>query len=526
MLVIVILAIFVLFSFVKKQEKQINVVIKNLHENSAKLFELSVLGEDYIFFGDREKVNEWKKLHGEILYNIDSLHFPNKEVSILVGEVRSDIWRLSRIIEEAFDIFSSIEEREGLQKANKSVKVTVYVLDENELAGDDFLEDSNVTSSPLDMSNTEDNSPTESVLQDFDQKMLAVMEKNIKIAASLEERRRVLGNKVDRNVLFTLAMAGTFLVILNMLTVRPVLLALITLKNGAIRFYRGDFSHTIPVYGDDEVSSVAKAFNKTAKQLDSLYKNLDRKVLERTSELQKFKQAVDSSTDGIMITDEKLEIEYINSSFVSMAGNRKKELIGGKALKLFSGTENYTEIKKDIVSSVIKNKIYTAEDMLLGEKNIPVRFAIYPIQQNKENSPHMFVILVQDISHLKEIDKMKTEFVSIASHQLRTPLTAINWHLEFLLGGEMGKLPDDQEKFLGDVYQSSKRMIKLVNDLLNVSRLETGRLTINPTKVDLVSLIDGVVKEVGPLLRASNCEVTVAKPENMEQVYVDESLIR
>jgi len=101
----------------------------------------------------------------------------------------------------------------------------------------------------------------------------------------------------------------------------------------------------------------------------------------------------------------------------------------------------------------------------------------------------------RDVTREREIDKTKTEFVSIASHQLRTPLSSVSWHAEMLLTGDVGKLNKEQKKYLNEVYRGNQRMVKLVNALLNVSRLELGTFAVNPEPIDMVDLVRSVVDE-------------------------------
>jgi len=88
---------------------------------------------------------------------------------------------------------------------------------------------------------------------------------------------------------------------------------------------------------------------------------------------------------------------------------------------------------------------------------------------------------------------MKTDFVSIAAHQLRTPLSAIKWSIKMILDGEAGKISAKQKDWLNKTYQSNERMIALVNDLLNVSRIEEGKFLYDVQEIDLRSVIQNVL---------------------------------
>lgn len=93
------------------------------------------------------------------------------------------------------------------------------------------------------------------------------------------------------------------------------------------------------------------------------------------------------------------------------------------------------------------------------------------------------------------INQMKSEFITIAAHQLRTPLSGIKWTFKMLLAGDMGKINKDQEDFLKKAYTKNENMIALVNDLLNVSRLEEGRFGFKFEKRNLVEFVSDVIKD-------------------------------
>lgn len=102
-------------------------------------------------------------------------------------------------------------------------------------------------------------------------------------------------------------------------------------------------------------------------------------------------------------------------------------------------------------------------------------------------------MILHDISREKMIERMKTEFVSLSAHQLRTPLSAIKWTLKMMLEEDLGEVTTEQREFLNKIYRSNERMIVLINDLLNVARIEEGRYLHTLTLNDIVPVLQFVV---------------------------------
>ena len=98
----------------------------------------------------------------------------------------------------------------------------------------------------------------------------------------------------------------------------------------------------------------------------------------------------------------------------------------------------------------------------------------------------------------QELDRAKTEFVGLASHQLRTPLTAVSWYTEMLLKKDFGALNAKQADYLGEIYAGNQRMIDLVDDLLNTSRIDMGTLKVKPELINLVEAMESILNEFSP----------------------------
>jgi PAS domain S-box-containing protein len=121
----------------------------------------------------------------------------------------------------------------------------------------------------------------------------------------------------------------------------------------------------------------------------------------------------------------------------------------------------------------------------------------------------------RDVTQERELDRMKTEFVSQVSHELRTPLTAIKGFTEMLLDGDAGDVNDEQQEFLNIVKSNVDRLVALINDLLDISRIESGRIKLDLAPLDLSEVITSVVATMRPLLEGKSQTLTTEVPEGL-----------
>lgn len=127
---------------------------------------------------------------------------------------------------------------------------------------------------------------------------------------------------------------------------------------------------------------------------------------------------------------------------------------------------------------------------------------------------------------LKALDEAKDEFVSMASHQLRTPLTSIKGYISMVLEGDAGKITDIQKQMLGQAFFSSQRMVYLISDLLNVSRLKTGKFVIEPKPVYLPDVVESEITQLNEGAIAKNLTLAFVKPKKFPTISLDEMKTR
>jgi signal transduction histidine kinase len=130
---------------------------------------------------------------------------------------------------------------------------------------------------------------------------------------------------------------------------------------------------------------------------------------------------------------------------------------------------------------------------------------------------------MMDITARKEAERMKSDFVSFVSHQLRTPISGMSWMLE--LAEHASALPDEARSYVADARESAARLASLVNDLLDVSRLESGRIPLQIEPVNLAALTESVIAEAQALVRDKGHELDMAST-GPRLVPADEQLLR
>ena len=132
-------------------------------------------------------------------------------------------------------------------------------------------------------------------------------------------------------------------------------------------------------------------------------------------------------------------------------------------------------------------------------------------------------LITNSFERLAEANRLKSEFISIVSHQLRAPLSNLRWAIELLMSGRLGKIEEKQTEYFRILKENSGRMEELVSDLLIVSRLETATLPLKKEEISLEELINKLISEFQPFARASNVEIEFQSQKNLPKILADPS---
>lgn len=280
---------------------------------------------------------------------------------------------------------------------------------------------------------------------------------------------------------------------------------------------------------DNEVGALAGAFNKMISELAASYKALQLKVKELGDAKAKDDAILNSIGEGLIVTDPNGEILLMNQIAAILMGFDPAGPNGGQKITerdLYDESGQKIE-QKDMplalaLSSGEKVSRY-AMTRAGGEDNTMLNITASPVKDNDQTIGA--IAIIRDVTKEREVERMKSEFISISSHQLRTPLSAIKWFSEMLKRGDAGKLEGQQAEFVDTISNSTDRMIEIVDALLNISRLESGRIRVEPKPVDLKQLVTVIVDDLRPKMEERKLRFKVDIEDGLPQINLDPGLV-
>ncbi len=265
---------------------------------------------------------------------------------------------------------------------------------------------------------------------------------------------------------------------------------------------------------------------RTKAALLNVMEDLNKEKLDAQAAESRVSSIIDAIADGVMTIDEVGAVSLVNPAIESWTGLRRDVLIGKPWHTAFMLVdERDAPVLDALIPASARGGHVGRRDFILKSRvrSMPVSVSIAPLTfgTREEGS----VVVFRDVTVEKRIDRAKSEFISVASHQLRTPLTSMNWYVEAVLGGDFGKIPKAFVEPLRTVHVSGRRLASLINALLNVSRIEMGNLRISPTPTDLNAVCDEVVKESTKAIVEKDLKITLKHGE-IPSIPLDRSLVK
>lgn len=234
--------------------------------------------------------------------------------------------------------------------------------------------------------------------------------------------------------------------------------------------------------------------------------------------------------EGIVATDDQNLIIVANEQAAALLGFSMKELLGApyfdRVVPVTDDGKVVLETKRPFSQALRSGQPVTDSTLSYTRKDgttFPVSITASPVEIDGKQIGG--IVVFRDITKERQIDKAKTEFVSLASHQLRTPLSAIGWYVEMLLSGDAGPLTKDQLAYLKEIQHGGKRLVDMVNSLLNVSRIELGTFMVEPKPTNPIEIANGVLGEVKGLIEQKQLKLVTKFAKDIPVMNLDPHLL-
>lgn len=298
----------------------------------------------------------------------------------------------------------------------------------------------------------------------------------------------------------TLALAVT--AVLGVLLAQTITRPMSDMRKQALEMARGNFSRKVNIYGNDEIGQLALSFN-----------NLTRKLQEAQAttegERRKLSSVLSHMTDGVIATDRKGRVILINEPALGMLNVSRETVLQKPIVEVLDIEETHT------FDSLVSEQETLILDFSTEKKPLILR-ASNSIIQKETGFINGLITVLHDITEQEKIDQERREFVANVSHELRTPLTTMRSYLEALAEGAW---KDDEiaPKFLDVTQTETERMIRLVNDLLQLSKMDTRDYRFNKVSVDFVEFFNRIIDRFE---LSKSQEVTFVRELPAEAVWV------
>lgn len=267
-------------------------------------------------------------------------------------------------------------------------------------------------------------------------------------------------------------------------------------------------------------------------RLESSYKSIKLADKQIRVEIAKLRSTLAAIGEGLVLVDEQGKIVMANPTATALLGWRDPDIIGKDFANNFRVTDE-KGIEFPFAEKVLAAQHkgislrYTMSDYLYvasRSKRIPISMTASPVKSG--TSLIGSIVIFENITREMEIDKAKSEFVSLAAHQLRTPISAIMWNLEIIEPEIKDKVEKEIYELAITAYRQANNMSGLVNQFLNVSRIELGKLSVKPENLDVVQILEDVLSEQQMVAKEKKQKLAVKTDKGIPEIPLDKVLIR
>ena len=367
-----------------------------------------------------------------------------------------------------------------------------------------------------------------------------------------------------RRLLMLSTLAALLAVGLGLFVSRSILSPLRALKDGAEIIGKGDLNHSVDEGRGDEIGLLARDFNEMTRKLKESYTGLEDKVRDKTRELARKVEEIEEQNkilemsksamlnvledlelakseieeerakdeailasigDAMMAVDADGRIIKVNKQAEVMLGLSAYSMIGRPYHEIVVNEDDHEKRvpleQSPVKLSLTRGKkvVATAYYVRQDGTRFPAAITVSPIL--RDGRAMGAIKIFRDISKEKEVDRMKTEFISLASHELRTPLTVIREGVSLVVDEILGPTTGDQRSFLSMVLTDIDRLGRIINNLLDVSKIEAGKMDLRRTFISLTAVAEDVAKAFEAMARNKKLEIRTKWPQKPVELYLD-----
>lgn len=326
-----------------------------------------------------------------------------------------------------------------------------------------------------------------------------------------------------RQLIYTGSTIFIIALLTALLVMRPIFRRIAGIARAAERVSRGDLTAVAPDGNKDEIGALARSFNNMTTRLRELYTDLETKVRERTRQIEEDKEKdealLESIGEGIIASDTDGRIIKVNRAAERTLGWTEHELIGNIFPEMVPAYDEHNEmipaIKRPVLTA-LKRRVPVSLIADFSKKDggrVPVSVITSPVTVEREIIGT--ITAFRDITKEREIEKMRTDLLSLASHQLRTPLSGTKWLIETLRKGIHGPLTKEQGEYIEEIYKINERMTGLVSDMLSALRIESGIESFSREVISVSSLFDAIATTMVPVAQGKNIALHFSREKSI-----------
>ena len=334
---------------------------------------------------------------------------------------------------------------------------------------------------------------------------------------AMVEAQRDANSRANQAIIYTIGLALlviVFSLIFAFYLTKQILRPIKELEKGIKKVADRNFQQQVEVASEDEIGVLADEFNEMIAKLQEYEKLNVKKLL---MEKEKSEAVVNNLSSPLIVTDQDHKIVLINETAKKLF-SINKDVIDTHFLEVIQAEEIFEYIKNPEAKE--KKTFKLKKDDKERHYRISTRRVI------DEDEEYQFTVtLLEDITRLKEIDSMKSEFVSTVSHEFRTPLTSMNMGLNMVINEDTGELNEEQRELLEAAYEDVERLTELVSDLLDLSKIESGRIEMEFDKVDINDIIEKTLNPFYKQAEEKGIALKFKQSEDNVFAYADPSKI-